>query len=232
MDSREEDGLMKASRSPATKRDVGRGRQTEPTYCCPTAAEKRKRRVATGEPGWKGEERRGKQAAGGFGRGRGEGGDAAAAAGSRPNPPPHHYWSKDVGKQKEDRELEAAGLDGWRWREGRPKQKRCAGKASKGAEKQAEMATVADEPSHLCLPLTLSFPPPHKQAQQQSLQSTPAPPPSVLQRAPLLTAWCMERKDGEIGSFWFLWLGREGRRECLREARHGLGRHPPMATHG
>jgi hypothetical protein len=56
VDSREEDGLMKASRSPATKRDVGRGRQTEPTYCCPTAAEKRKRRVATGEPGWRGEE--------------------------------------------------------------------------------------------------------------------------------------------------------------------------------
>ena len=150
--------MMKASRSPARKRDVGRGRQAEPTYCCPTAAEKRKRR------GWRlasrddGRERRGKQAAGGFGGGSGEGGDAAAAAGSRPNPPPpppHHYWSKDVGKQQEGRELEAAGLDGWRWRErkGGPKQKRCAGKASKGAEKQAEMATVADEPSHLCLPL-------------------------------------------------------------------------------
>jgi len=46
VDSREEngDGLMKASRSPARKRDVGRGRQAEPTYCCSTAAEKRKRR--------------------------------------------------------------------------------------------------------------------------------------------------------------------------------------------
>ena len=35
-------------------------------------------------------------------------------AASGPNPPGHHYWSKDVGKQKGDWELEEAG---WRPKE-------------------------------------------------------------------------------------------------------------------
>jgi len=105
---------------PSKEKGCGEGKASRTK---PTAAQLQLKR---GKGGWRlasrdGRAKTGKQAAGGFGGGSGEGGDAAA--GSRPNPPPHHYWSKDVGKQKEDRELEAAGLDGWRWREGQAKTK-------------------------------------------------------------------------------------------------------------
>jgi hypothetical protein len=102
---REGDGL-KASQSPARKRRGGR--QTEPTYY-PTIAEKRKGGKSRMESKLVVDLDEGKSV------------DAA----SGPNPPAHHYWSKDVGKQKGDWELEDAG-----WR---PKE---TGRESRGAEKQ------------------------------------------------------------------------------------------------
>ena len=66
-------------------------------------------------------------------------------AASGPNPPAHHYWSKDVGKQK--------GIGSWRRLDGGQK-RRAGGKA--------EMVTVADEPSHLSLSLS------HKKADHTS----------------------------------------------------------------
>ena len=112
---------------------------------------------------------------------------------------------------------------------GRPKQKRCAGKASKGAEKQAEMATVSDEPSHLSPSLTLSFLPPHKQA-QQSLQSHTSSP-SVSSPAGATAHGMVHGTQGmerlvAFGSCVGEGEGKEGM------AARGTARAVPMASHG
>lgn len=85
------------------------------------------------------ESRAGRQ---GFGRGlrdreggRVSGDAAAAASGIRTKPitPPHHYWSKDVGKQKGELGAGGGWMDGGQRTE--------MGRESR-AEKQAEMVTV------------------------------------------------------------------------------------------
>jgi hypothetical protein len=82
---------------------------------------------------------KGGKAAGGFGR-RGEKKEWGDAAASGPNPPaPHHYWSKEVGKQKRGLGVGGGGwMDGWR-----PKETH---RESRGGAEKRRWRLFAEEP--------------------------------------------------------------------------------------